>query len=139
MNKRINEIKFKGKPVYMRTRTIPIKPWSLRELGLVGYQGDIMKGPVWDLVARGKGAGPDAIADELLDNQQFRESLTDVISDIFNNGQEVPQDWMDSRIMFLIKDKTKPRDSSNVRPIVISSLFSKVLEATILFLIEDLG
>lgn len=56
--------------------------------------------------------------------------------DIFNEDTTIPHYLKFSNLMLLIKDKDKAPDLDNLRPIALSSVITKLIEAVLLHLMQ---
>ena len=85
-----------------------------------------------------KSAGSDGIH-MLLMKALLHSSFPDLLCALYNAclGQgATPSRWNDTEIHLLVKDKSRRRDASNVRPITLICMFRKVFEKLLLARIE---
>jgi hypothetical protein len=113
------------------------RPWTLKELGLVGQDESSALSPVLMKLSHNKAAGPDGLLDiHIHNNQHVRDHVFNQILDIFNGDIQFPSYLSKSRLMLLVKDRGKGQTLDNLRPIAIQSVVRKLIEATLLYLIK---
>jgi hypothetical protein len=69
-------------------------------------------------------------------------SFVDVLAALFNSCIRLgrtPQVWNDSMVCLIVKDHTRPKDTDNVRPITLISMFRKVFEYLLLCRFDTTG